>query len=67
MILQPSEIRPLRMSAGLTQQQLSEKTGVHITVISRLENGCGGNVKTLETLTTFLVGVVDAPELKAHP
>ena len=61
MILEPSEIRPLRTSAGLTQQQLAAKSGVHITVISRLENGCGGNVKTLETLTAFLVGRVPAP------
>ena len=33
------ELKKYRRIAGLTQQQLADKSGVHVTLISRLERG----------------------------
>jgi transcriptional regulator with XRE-family HTH domain len=33
------ELRKYRRIAGLTQQQLAERSGVDVAIISRLENG----------------------------
>jgi transcriptional regulator with XRE-family HTH domain len=41
-------IRSLRLKAGLTQENLSEASGIHTTEISRLENG-----RRNPTLNTF--------------
>ena len=40
-----------RKEAGMTQQQLAEKSGVHQVNISRIENGTGNpSVETLQKL-----------------
>ena len=51
-------LKDFRIQAGLTQEQLSEKLGISLKYISRIENGNGG-VK-LETLVNYmnLLGIV---------
>lgn len=49
------KIKEFREEAGMTQVELSEKSGVSRTIISGLENG------TIETTTTkTLVNIADA-------
>ena len=44
-----------RKEAGMTQQQLAEKSGVHQVNISRIENGTGNpSVETLQKLAKGL-------------
>ena len=42
-----------RKSSGITQQQLSEKTGIAQADISKLENGCANpSIKTMQRLAS---------------
>ena len=44
-----------RMEAGITQQQLSEKTGINQSNLSRIENGSGNpSVSTLQRIAEAL-------------
>lgn len=45
-------LRKFRMKSGLTQEQLSEKLGISLKYISRIENGNNG-VKT-QTLINYM-------------
>ena len=46
-----------RKKSGLTQQQLSERTGIAQTDISKLERGNGNpSLRTLQRLSAFLMG-----------
>jgi len=48
-------IKLLRAEYGLTQEDLSERSGIHITEISRLESGRRSpNLKTLKRMSAGL-------------
>ncbi|MFB1487752.1 MULTISPECIES: helix-turn-helix transcriptional regulator [unclassified Thiocapsa] len=53
-------LRKLRVSAGLSQDDLAERTGLSQTWISRLESG-GAN-PTIETLSS----IAEALEIRVH-
>ena len=44
-----------RIEAGLTQKELSEKSGIRQSNISRIENG--SSIPTLQTLTAIAKGI----------
>lgn len=68
----PSLVRELREEAGLSQRELSRRTGVNRSSIRRLENGAArGEVDTLEILLDCLgyeveVVVKSAPKKDHH-
>jgi XRE family transcriptional regulator, regulator of sulfur utilization len=49
-------IRSLRNARGLSQMQLSERSGIHVKLLARIETGRHGNltVRTLERLARGL-------------
>ncbi|MDX6534003.1 MAG: Helix-turn-helix domain [Gaiellales bacterium] len=49
-----TRLEQLRLDAGWTPEQLSEKSGVAPATIRRLENGKGGQVRTLVDLAEAL-------------
>ena len=49
-------IQSERLRAGLTQQEVADRTGIKISVISRLENGRAKN-PTLETLNRIAAAI----------
>lgn len=67
-----ANLRRLRLAAGLTQAQLSERSGVHQTTIADLERGAmsGARDATLERLAGALgvrKGDLVEPEVEATP
>lgn len=62
MILHPSEVRAARLARGISQAKLAALSGVHIVLISRLENRhSDGTSGTLRALTEALGIVVEVP------
>ena len=49
---QGDTLRDMRKAAGLTQQQLAEKSGISVTTISRYEDGL--RINTVDTITQLL-------------
>lgn len=64
MILHPSEVRAARLARGVSQTQLAAASGVHIVMISRIENGRTDSTSgTLRALTEALGIVVEVPDV----
>jgi len=50
-------IKTLRISKGMTQQELAKKAGIHQQVISKIEKGTANpSLKTIEKITKYLPG-----------
>ena len=65
MILHPSEIRAARLARGVSQRKLSALSGVHIVLISRLENKkSDGTSGTLRALTEALGISIEVPKVE---
>ncbi len=47
-------VRQLRIDRGLTQEQLSQRTGLREATVCRLERGASANVRTLERIAVAL-------------
>jgi transcriptional regulator with XRE-family HTH domain len=55
MVLTPSELKDARLSRNVSQSQLAAKSGVHIVMISRIENGrTDARISTMQALTDAL-------------
>lgn len=53
-------LKYIRLNRGWTQAFVSERTGLSIRSISRLENGCGASKNTIRTLCNLYKVDVDA-------
>lgn len=47
-------LHALRKSLGMTQKELSRRSGISATTIGAIESGCNFGVRTLESLCTGL-------------
>jgi len=62
MILDTTELRTARLIRKVSQTRLAEKSGIHITMISRIEQGGNATAATMRALTEGLGIVVADPE-----
>ncbi|MEM3787055.1 MAG: helix-turn-helix domain-containing protein [Nitrososphaeria archaeon] len=53
-LLQPEDIIALRKAHGLSQQDLSNLTGISVSTINRYENGCLISVEDNQVLSNLL-------------
>ena len=62
MILDPAELKAARTARGVDVKPLAEKSGIHFTMIYRIEAGRSCKVETMRALTNALGIVVGVPE-----
>ena len=62
MILDPSELRAARLARRVDVKNLAAKSGVHFTMIYRIEAGRMAKAETMRALTDALGIVVAAPD-----
>ena len=62
MILDPSELKAARVARGVNPQQLAAKSGIHLTMVYRIEAGRSAKAETMRALTEALGIVVPVPK-----
>lgn len=61
MILDPHELKAARIARGVNPKDLAAKSGIHFTMIYRIEKGCRAKAETMRALTEALGIVVEVP------